>query len=345
MGSTPSPPNLCSERRLEGRIKRSITIEIPAYHETLPPPDKALPEDFDYSKVYVTYYVIERCYLHDINDPICEETNKSLCDGLLSWTNGYYKGEIMVGEYYNVSSFAALPFVFSDRMKNDIPYYNSIGVRHLTYLHMLARKHGIQAINNYLYTRLMWNKDADVDALKEEFFIARYGADASKMKEIYRELEDAGTNCKYFKHYQGNPEGKTDSLNRLLIFNVYDPKRFFTLKHAKLDTRETDPQAGPSLKEMTDRFEAVFNDFSEYVKDKKSPALKEDYEQLEYAVYTLKYMYQKTLSHLDEGNMDALAKMELYKEKLLTISAPLLGYDFGDRYKNGFSALDMHERT
>ena len=325
----------------EGKIKRKITIEIPAYHETLPPPDEPLPDDFDYSRIYVAYYVIERCYVHDINDEKCVETNKILCDGLLDWANGYYKGEIMVGEYYNVSSFAAMPFVFIERMKKDIPFYHSIGACHLTYLHMLARKHGMQSLNNYLYTRLMWNKDADADALVDEFMIARYGEDAKKMKEIYLELEDAGQNCKYIKHYQGFYEGRNRAHSRFL--NDEDTL-FFPFKHSKLDYREDDYQAGPSLKEMRERYENAFNDFAEYIKGKNSPALKEDYDQLQYGVYTLNYIYYKTLWKLDETDSDALSKSEFYKEKLLGISEPLSGYDFGNRFQNGFSALAMHEQ-
>lgn len=331
----------------DGRIKRSITIEIPAYHETLPPPDEALPIDFDYSKIYVTYYVIERCYLHNINDEVCRETNKFLCDGLRAWTNGYYKGEIMVGEYYNVSSFAAMPFVFSDRMKNDFPFYYSIGVRHLTYMHMLARKHGLQALNNYIYTRLTWNKDASVDALISEYMLARYGSAADKMRELYREIEEAGRNCKYIKHYQGteNEDGrKTFALSRFLNYPIRDLTNFFPFKHVKLDMREDDAEAGPSFRETVERYEAIFKNFSEFIKGKDSPALSEDYDQLYYAVCTLNYMYNRILYNLDEKNEEALSKTEEYREKLVEISNPLLGYDFGDRYKNGFSALNLHEQ-
>lgn len=325
----------------EGKIKRKITIEIPAYHETLPPPDEPLPDDFDYSRIYVAYYVIERCYVHNINDEKCTETNKFLCDGLTDWANGYYKGEIMVGEYYNVSSFAAMPFVFTERMKNDIPFYHSIGACHLTYLHMLARKQGFQAVNNYLYTRLMWNKDADTDILLDEYFTAKYGGHASKMKEIYSELEDAGRNCKYIKHYQGSCEGKICSFTRFL--NGEDP-HFFPYKHSKFDYRENDYQAGPSFKEMCERYESVFNDFAKYIRGKETPALMEDYDQFQYGVYTLNYMYNKTLLKLNKNDKEAFYKTEFYKEKLLSIVNPLLGYDFGDRFKNGFSALAIHEK-
>ena len=124
----------------------------------------------------------------------------------------------MVGEYYNVSSFAAMPFVFTDRMKNDFSFYHSIGVRHLTYMHMLARKHGCQSLNNYIYTHLSWNKDACCDSLTDEYMLAKFGKNANKMKELYREIEEAGRNCKYIRHYQGASDGKTYALSRLLNY-------------------------------------------------------------------------------------------------------------------------------
>ena len=324
----------------EGKIKRKITIEIPAYHETLPPPDKALPDDFDYSRIFVTFYVIERCYVHNIDDKKCVETNKDLCDKLIAWTSGYYKGEIMVGEYYNVSSFAAMPFVFAERIKNDIPFYHSIGTRHLVYMHMLGRCWGVQALNNHLFAKLMWNVNADAQKLIDEYFVARYGKHAEKMKAVYKEIEEAGANCKYIKHYQAL-EGKTRAHFRFL--NDEDPS-FFPLKHSKLDYREDDYQAGPSLKEMRERYEACLCDFTEYIKEEESASLEEDYEQLKYGVDTLNYTYYKTLSKLNEDDKEALSKTEFYKEKLLGISSPLRGYDFGDRFKNGFSALAMHEQ-
>jgi len=326
----------------EGKIKRKISIELNAYHETLPPPHKPLPEDFDYSSIFTAFYVIERCYAHNINDPNCIESNKMLHDTLMSWVNGHFKGEFILGEYYNVSTFSAMPFVFTERMKNDIPFYYNHGARHLTYLHMLARCWGMQALNNYLYARLMWNVNADVDNLVNEYLVARYGKHAEKMKDIYKEIENAGANCKFIKHYQfvAN-ENKSYGLWASLILKNKD---LFNLKHIQLDTRLDDYQAGPSLMETRDRYEACFNDFAEYAKDINDPALKEDYIQLEYAVNTLNYMYNKAKILLDKGDEETERLVELYKEKLKHTTAPLRGYDFGNKFINGLTTIGIHEQ-
>jgi len=323
----------------EGKIKRRIRVEIPAYHETLPPPDRALPEDFDYSNIYVTFCVIERCYVHTINDPKCLETNKPLCDNLLAWTNGYYQGEIMITEYFNVSSFAGMPFVLTDKIKNDMVFYYNIGVRHFVYMHILGRNWGVQAINNYLYGKLMWDVNDDSDKLVEEYFNVRYGEYSEQMKAVYQELEDAGSNCKYIKHYQWL-DGKTRSLCRSL--NKEDTV-FFPLKHCNLDYREDDVQAGPSLLETAERYQACFDGFKEFVKDRETHALTEDLEQLEYGVYTLWYLYYKSLEAV-RGDISASEKANMFAEKLEQITGPLLGYDMGDRFANGLSALAMHEQ-
>lgn len=323
----------------EGKIKRKITIEIPAYHETLPPPHRALPDDFDYSTIFVTFYVIERCYVHDINDQKCTETNKMLYDRMMSWVNGHFKGRLVLGEYYNVSTFAAMPFVFTKRMKNDIPFYYEIGSRHFLYMHMLARCWGIQAINNYLYARLMWNVNADVETLMEEYFLARYGEDAPKMKAIYEELEDAGANCKFIKHYQymGTKPYALSSVIR------QGKKEMFDIKHVKLDTRLDDYQAGPSVREMLERYTACFEDFKAYIKDKSSTAFTEDYNQLEYAVNMLNFLYYKASAVVNGEDDEALGKISFYQKKLEETTAPFKGYDYGNKFVNGFTATGVHE--
>ena len=60
------------EAMKEQRLKRNVKVAFPAYHETLPAPNKPLPEDFDYENCYVIY-LIERCYVHNFNDESCTE--------------------------------------------------------------------------------------------------------------------------------------------------------------------------------------------------------------------------------------------------------------------------------
>ena len=105
------------------------------------------------------------------------------------------------------------------------------------------------------------------------------------------------------------------------------------------------PQAGPSLKETFESYEAIFKDFKESFENSTEPALREDFEQLKYAALTFRFLYNRVLYKLDNGNEEAFRELEYSKEELLKISSPLRGYDFGDRYKNGFTALAMHEVT
>lgn len=325
----------------EGRIKRKIAILTQAYHETLPPPDRALPEDFDYSSISVGFYVIERCYLHNIDDEGCSESNKVIFDNLSKWSGGFYKGELLIGEYYNVSTFAALPFVLEQRIRHDIPVFYKTGAKHFVYLHMLARTWGVQALNNYLLKSMLWDVNCDADRVVDEYFLARYGKDAEKMKSVYKEFEEAGANCKYIKHYQLlASEGKTFALSRCL--NEGNP-HFFPLKHAKLDYREDDYQAGPSLLEMRDRFESVFEDYKKYIEGKENPILIEDYEQFEYGVFMMNYLYYKSLSMLKDNSEEVLEKVKFYKKKLKEVTRPLRGYDYGVRYENGLAATGDHE--
>ncbi len=325
----------------EGRIKRRIAILTQAYHETLPPPDRALPEDFDYSAISVGFYVIERCYLHNIDDARCTETNKVIFDNLSQWSGGYYKGELLIGEYYNVSTFAALPFVLEQRIRNDIPVFYKTGAKHFVYLHMLARTWGVQALNNYLLKSMLWDVNCDCDRVVNEYFLARYGEDAEKMKAVYKEFEEAGANCKYLKHYQLlASEGKTFALSRCL--NEGNP-HFFPLKHSKLDYREDDYQAGPSLLETRDRFEKAFVDYKNYIEGKEKQVLIEDYEQFEYGVFMMNYLYYKALSMLKDDSEEVLEKVKFYKKKLKEVTRPLRGYDYGVRYENGLAATGDHE--
>ena len=55
-----------------GRLKRKILLICPAYHETLPVPDKALPEDFDYDHDDYSQYEVENLNFFDLNGNLVE---------------------------------------------------------------------------------------------------------------------------------------------------------------------------------------------------------------------------------------------------------------------------------
>ncbi len=89
----------------ENRLKRNVYIFFTVYHETITPPTRPLPEDFNYDNCVATYYPIARCYVHALNDPVCTEINARYAKHLKNWTtdpNRYYPQTFYMG---------ALPFL------------------------------------------------------------------------------------------------------------------------------------------------------------------------------------------------------------------------------------------
>ncbi|MDI4649119.1 DUF4838 domain-containing protein [Cohnella hashimotonis] len=238
----------------EGRLKRRIEIIFPIYHETLPAPDRALPAEFDYGSCFPTFFPIERCFLHALDDAACTETNQELMANFLPWTtekDRHYKGNIFVGEYYNVGSFAGCPIPFLSIMKHDIPFYYRSGVRHFHYMHLTDRHWGTLSLTNYQLYRMLWNPGLDADGLTEEYYRLRYGASAVLARAFYEKLEEAMRNSKYLKHYQYS-QGIRHSLTGYLR---EEADELFPLAHMQYDHRASGGNAGISL---TDTVELLY---------------------------------------------------------------------------------------
>ncbi|MFP4385238.1 MAG: DUF4838 domain-containing protein, partial [Spirochaetia bacterium] len=194
------------QARREGRLGRDVKIGIPAYHETLVIPSRPLPEGFDHKGIVVTFFTIERCYVHGISDPSCREINRDLIELWREWTANPdcpFKGDMYIGEYYNVSSFTALAIPFMHTMAEDIPYYRETGAGHINYMHIVTQRWGILAACNCQFSSLIWDHTADSDELLETYFAQRYGNLSGEMKQFYRVLEQAMANAKLWKHYAG----------------------------------------------------------------------------------------------------------------------------------------------
>ncbi len=289
----------------KGLLKRDIMLMVPAYHETLPEPDMPLPDDFDYDMCVVTLFTIERCYVHDLFDRKCTEANVYLADRIREWTskeNRNYKGDLVIGEYFNVSSFASIPIVLADRIKKDIPDYFNQGAKHFNFMHMITDSWGAKIINNNLYASLLWDVKLDSDAylntLQEQF----YPGKSSEIKQIFNLLEKGFSNAKYIFHYQF-VDGVISSLKR----NIKSEKPFIS-KHVQYDKILSDDNAGIDFISGLETVKLAYGKINSLADENKDTVLYERLKQLkshiEYGVdmYTFYHLILKYAKAYLEGN-------------------------------------------
>ena len=153
-----------------GTLSRDVELSSLVYLDTITPPTRPLPEDFDYSKFSMVFFPIQRCYNHTFADPACTELNAAQVDNYLAWTQGeggYYRGTMFIGEYYNVSYLKSMPLLYPRTMAADIPWYYRTGTRHLHYMHTPTALWGTWTLNQHMLASLLWNVETDSDGLLE----------------------------------------------------------------------------------------------------------------------------------------------------------------------------------
>ncbi len=245
----------------EGRLNRDIMIYFLAYADVLHPPTKPLPEDFDYDYCIATYFPIARCYVHALADPKCTEYNARYEKNLYGWAidpKRHYRGQIFIGEYYNVSGYKCLPIMFSRTMSVDMPYYYKMGARHMHYMHCTTKHWGTKALTNYQFAKMLWKPDLDTKALLAEYFAKRYGPAAGIMRRLYDRLDTALCNVTELKYrLRGRLNG--------------NQKNLFPHKHMKYAKTEFSDNDGPDLAEMA----TAIDDCVTMLKEARSMSLPE----------------------------------------------------------------------
>jgi hypothetical protein len=224
----------------ERRLNRDLIIYFLAYADVLQPPTRPLPADFDYDHCIATYFPIARCYVHVLNDPKCTEFNTRYEKNLYGWATDpdrHYKGQIFIGEYYNVSGYRCLPVMFARTMCVDMPYYYKMGARHMHYMHCTTKNWGTKALTNYQFARMLWKPDLDCQAMLRDYFAKRYGPAAEPMRKLYDRLDTALCNVTELKYH----------LSGRLNANA---KALFSLKHMKYEKTHFEDNDGPDLMEM-----------------------------------------------------------------------------------------------
>ncbi len=186
-----------------GTLRRPVTVTSLAFLETMQPPTRPVPSDFDSPDFAFTYFPIDRCYAHALADPACTEINQGQLREYEGWgvaPGRFYRGAIAVGEYYNVSSFYSLPILYTRILSLDIPWYHRNGARHFNYMHVPTRDWGPWTLNHALLARLLWDPRTDVDRTLREYFALYYPATSVSTRRFYESLETATANFKLLKH-------------------------------------------------------------------------------------------------------------------------------------------------
>ena len=336
------------------RLGRVVKLIIPIYHETLVPPIIDLPDDFDYENIIITYFPIERCYVHYINDENCTESNLHLKKSFEEWAikkERKYKGEVFIGEYFNVSSFASLPFLFTDMIAHDLPYYYRNNARHFYYMHISTDEWGMLTLNNYLIAKLLWNINTNKSEILEEYYNDIYPNFRNRMKEFHGILEKASANAKYFKHYQFEEKGKEKPS---LMWKMFD-KELFPLKHCKFDYRVDDKNAGPSLVESMKLFydaKKILYEIKGEYETKETKALEIEKMRFDYGYMVLSFLYELVKLRFAHMENDFLAvqkqiiKTEELRKQLKVIKRPIKEdrYECNERLDNAFKATWVSKR-
>ncbi|NOU90986.1 DUF4838 domain-containing protein [Paenibacillus sp. LMG 31460] len=331
----------------EGILKRNVRILFPAYHETLEAPDRPLPESFDYHNCFAIFFPIERCYVHTFNNKGCTETNLQLLHNYESWTvntNRHFQGEMFIGEYYGVRTFAAMPILLSSIIANDIPYYYETGARHFYYMHITSGRWGMLALNNYLYAALLWNAKADTRANMDTYFEQYYCEAAGLMKSFYEKLEVALSNIKYLKHYQ-----EIDGEKHSLWLKIKDrEENLFPSEHMKYEATGENDNSGISLVATVEQLHAcrAILDAALFKAEKSIVAqrLLEDEMRFDYGHTMIMFYYRVvrtvTLLQADKSQLARaeFAHCQLFAEKLRASKLPLDNYDYSKYYDSGLDA-------
>jgi hypothetical protein len=299
--------------RQNGKLKRRIEVSANAYHATLEPPSKPLPDDYDYSNSSITFFPIGRCYAHSFADPQCTEINQWQLKAYQGWTTGeqrFYRGSMFIGEYFNVSSLKSLPAVYTKILSVDIPWYYNNGARQFHYMHTPDRMLGTWTLNQYLLGKLLWDINSDAGKILDDYFSSYYPVTARSTRSFYEQLEKATSNIKIFKHYVETVNGRNFSLTPLLLKG--DP---FRLDHLHYDEFHPLLNDGQDVTEMIEAMESAKRYLDKSLidcsDDKEKQRLMEDRERFDYGYATYRYIYHLIRTSIFHKKKDeVMAAME-----------------------------------
>lgn len=197
----------------EGKLAYPIQIRFLVYSDLINPPSRPLPEDFDYESCVAAFFPISRCLVHPFDDPSCgrnADYQKKFSGWFLDPAR-HYRGNILIGEYYNVSRYESLPLCLMHVMAHDIPFHYQAGVRNFQYMHVTTGHWGNKALTNYQMARQLWDVRTDCETLWKDYFDRCYGPATGVMRRFYTSLEAMYSNVEPLKGWSSNLAARLES--------------------------------------------------------------------------------------------------------------------------------------
>ncbi|MGC9319541.1 MAG: DUF4838 domain-containing protein, partial [Armatimonadota bacterium] len=170
-----------------------------AYVNHAPPPLNIHP--IDGVTVWLCHYM-PACYAHTISDPDCPRNAEffEYVKGWARWADrmGYYA-------YTNKSMWGGLPRPVVRPMMQDIRTLYDLGWRRYV-AQSNAKGFGQGGSLYWMTARLLWDVDADIDALLDDYFANMYGPAAEEMAAYFATLERAM--LEPMVHFTASPFGE-----------------------------------------------------------------------------------------------------------------------------------------
>ncbi|HWL53924.1 MAG TPA: DUF4838 domain-containing protein [Chthoniobacteraceae bacterium] len=156
------------------------------YHTYLRPPVKNKPDP----RIVPAIAPIGLCRVHGLNNPVCPE--RSYLKGIIEAWSKLLPEVYMHGYWYNLADPGML-FIQTHRMRDEIPYYATQGITGFrTECNSLW---AVQGPSLYLAAKLMWNAQADPDAILRDFCRKLFGPAEQPMLDYFelldRQMRDA----------------------------------------------------------------------------------------------------------------------------------------------------------
>lgn len=162
---------------------------------------------------YVEYCQYNRCYIHKLDNPDCKINQKSM-DELRRWSE---KAPMGIYGYEFDATSPALYYPFWNMLSDEIKVFRDMGIRRMKTEYPVDFNKKLAPedcpsnrirLSAYIYARLMWDADANVDALISDYCRVVFGPGAKPMKQYFDATAKSWDSMKsHLSYFLANPAG------------------------------------------------------------------------------------------------------------------------------------------